>query len=194
MKIFNILPGEETSDFSADSLWFIMPDSTIVRSGNPFFVPDFDDKFEALPMLAVKISRLGKGVASRFAPRYYNEMTTAVTMRASNLLSSLRNAGMPWDKAVIFDKSCFLGDFLKTEDFLTAENITFKFGKDEVTYTLSDLIQRINDTIMHVSRDNIIKMGDIILLPFCHKGFPLHPGSDVDVVVNNASVLDIRIK
>lgn len=194
MKIFNILPGEETSDFSADSLWFIMPDSTIVRSGNPFFVPDFDDKFEALPMLAVKISRLGKGVASRFAPRYYNEMTVAVTMRASNLLSSLRNAGMPWDKAVIFDKSCFLGDFLKTEDFLTAENITFKFGKDEVTYTLSDLIQRINDTIMHVSRDNIIKMGDIILLPFCHKGFPLHPGSGVDVVVNNASVLDIRIK
>ncbi|MDE6338371.1 MAG: hypothetical protein K2K97_01115 [Muribaculaceae bacterium] len=194
MKIFNMLHEKENPFANETPLWMIMPDSAIVRSGNPFFVPDFDDKFEAFPALAVRLDRLGKSVAPRFAYRYYNEMTAAVTVRASGLLRKLRDAAMPWDRAVIFDKSCFLGNYINSEEFFSAKTIDFRIGEHQLSFPLEEKKESIDTTISAISRENIIKMGDILLIPLTSEGFELHPQMDLSALINENNLLDIRIK
>ena len=60
MKIFAVM---ETGDR------YEIPDSSLLRSGQPFFIPDFAGEFRAMPSAVVRIGRLGKGIAPRFAVR-----------------------------------------------------------------------------------------------------------------------------
>ena len=192
MKIFNILPAEFASSF-ADPIWFFMPDSTIIRSGNPFYVPEFDDRFEAYPALAIKINRLGKSIAQRFVHRYFCEASFAMTVRATSLLERLRSTGLPWTPAVNFDKSCFLGDFT---DFntLCEKGISLKIGDETVSYSLEEMMSRIESVISSITSDTIIKTGDIVLMPLSVEGFILNPGINIDATAGDTKLLEIRIK
>lgn len=53
----------------------IIPDSAITLPDRPLFLPDFAPAWEARLLLGVRVSRLGKGIAPRFAPRYYDAVT-----------------------------------------------------------------------------------------------------------------------
>ena len=192
MKIFNILPAEFASSV-ADLIWFFMPDSTIIRSGNPFYVPEFDDRFEAYPALAIKINRLGKSIAPRFVHRYFCEASFAMTVRATSLLERLRSAGLPWTPAVNFDKSCFLGDFT---DFnaLCEKGINLQIGDETVSYSREEMMSRIESVISSITSDTIIKTGDIVLMPLSVEGFILNPGINIDATAGDTKLLEIRIK
>lgn len=194
MKIFNLLHNEEIPDGVKSPLWIIMPDSAIVRSGNPFFVPDFDSKFSAFPALAVKISRLGKSVAPKFAHRYYHEVTAAVTIRATNLLQKLREAGMPWDKAAIFDKCCMIGDFKAIDDNWYPDSIRAVIGSESYTFIETDLKEQIDTVISAISQDNILKIGDIVIIPLTPDGTHLKPLIDIHAAINNETLLEIKVK
>lgn len=101
MKIFAVIHnyGNTSKDSpmgTGDPAWYEMPDSSILRTGNPFFVPDFDTEFLAFPSICYRIGRLGKSIARRFADRYIDSATVAVAVVASNRLRDLREQGMPW--------------------------------------------------------------------------------------------------
>lgn len=192
MKIFNILPDSQSGDNGIT--WFFMPDSTVIRSGNPFFIPDFDDRFEIYPALAIKVSRLGKSVAERFAYRYYNEITLAATVRATHLLDKLSNAGLPWTQAVNFDKSCFLGDFITTDELKESNDMIFRLGNEEMKFTLTNARRWIAEAIVAISADNIIKMGDIVLIPLTGNGIIIKQDQNLSASVNLSPLLEIRIK
>lgn len=89
MKIFNII-GRYSDVPEQEINWHMLQDSTVIRSDNPFFVPDFDTEFRLYPSLAIRIDRLGKSIAPKFAHRYYAQVTLAATVRAENILSELR--------------------------------------------------------------------------------------------------------
>ena len=55
----------------------LTPDSAVIQSRNPFFVPD-DSRWTPKTLIGVKIDRLGMKFASKFARRYYSEVITAV--------------------------------------------------------------------------------------------------------------------
>ena len=192
MKIFNILPAESIFSTS-EPVWFFMPDSPILRSGNPFFVPEFDDRFEAYPALAIKINRLGKSIAPRFVNRYFCEATFAMTIRATTLLEKLRSNGLPWTPAVNFDKSCLLGDFI---DFngLSENGITLQIGEKTLTYPLDGMMSQIENVISYITSDTIIKTGDIVLMPLSADGINLTPGINIEATAGDSKLLEIRIK
>ena len=50
---------------------FMKPDSAILKDGKPFFIPDFSDEVHYETEVVVRICRLGKNIAPRFANRYY---------------------------------------------------------------------------------------------------------------------------
>lgn len=192
MKIFNI--SETCSDAAVNPVWFYMPDSTIVRSGNPFFIPDFDDKFEAYPALALKINRLGKSIAPRFIDRYFCEATLAITVRATHLLDKLRDAGLPWTPAVNFDKSCFLGNFIEFLTLMADGCITLHTGKDSYQISVEGIHEIIRQNISQISCNNIIKTGDIFLMPLAAESFILEQGMVLTATSANSKLLEMRIK
>jgi 2-keto-4-pentenoate hydratase/2-oxohepta-3-ene-1,7-dioic acid hydratase in catechol pathway len=52
---------------------FSKPESALTRDGKPFFVPDFAERFDYETEIVVRINKLGKNIAERFAHRYYDE-------------------------------------------------------------------------------------------------------------------------
>ncbi len=193
MKIFCII-GKYSEVPEREINWHMLPDSSVTRTDNPFFVPDFDSEFRLYPALAVRISRLGKSIAPKFAGRYYAEATAAATVRAQSLLSELRAKGLPWDKTVSFDRSCMLGDFQPIENICDAGQITFRLGNEIQEIPSERLRSDIDRIIAVVSGYNTLKMGDIILLTASETGLPLAPGQNLSAGTGSINLLEIRVK
>lgn len=192
MKIFRII--ENPTDELEGIAWHMLPDSTLLRTDNPLFIPDFDCDFRAYPVLAVRIDRLGKSIAPRFAHRYFNEATIGFTLRAENLLARLRALGMPWDKAVAFDKSCILGQFLSLTALFHPSLITLRIGSRCEEMKLDFKTNHIYETIAAVSENNTVKTGDLVLMPVADKGRRLNRGENLTVECGSEKILEIRIK
>ena len=62
---------------------FMKPDSAILKDGKPFFVPDFSAEVHYETEVVVRICRLGKNIAPRFAHRYYDAVTVGFVRRVT---------------------------------------------------------------------------------------------------------------
>ena len=173
--------------------WYEIPDSSIIRNGNPFFVPDFDQRFIALPSVAVKICKLGKSVAPRFASRYYDEITLGFSVVAADRLRESISHGLPWAPAVAFDGSCMLGKFIPVEE--CGEEFVINAGGDELKWKLDSAWRHIDEIISEISRGCTIKTGDIILPHVSPSGIRLLAGDHISVKTTDSSnILDINIR
>lgn len=70
---------------AVDPVIFMKPDTALLQNGNPFFYPDFSDRIEYETEIVVKINRLGKNIAEKYAHRYYNEITVGIDFTARDL-------------------------------------------------------------------------------------------------------------
>ena len=65
---------------------FMKPDSAILKDGKPFFIPDFSKEIHYETELVVRINRLGKNIAPRFANRYYDAVTVGIESSVSRVI------------------------------------------------------------------------------------------------------------
>ena len=65
---------------------FMKPDSALLKDSKPFFIPDFSQQVDYETELVVRINRLGKNIAPRFASRYYDAVTVGIDFTALKLL------------------------------------------------------------------------------------------------------------
>ncbi len=193
MKIFciNSCNGVNHTDFND---WYILPDSTILRSNNPFFIPEFDSEFTCIPYLSVRIDRLGKNIASKFASRYYSEATISVCVVAKNLLARLRGEGKSWSRAVAFDRSCLMGNFVGKSIIFDSESIAFSLGDADRIFNLAPAIASIDDMVSIVSSDNTLKTGDIVMVGLDCAGIPLKIGENLRVKLGDKDTELLRIR
>ena len=66
---------------------FLKPDSAILKDGKPFFIPDFSNEVHYETEVVVRICRLGKNIAPRFAHRYYDAL---ISLRVTCNVSSVK--------------------------------------------------------------------------------------------------------
>ena len=88
---------------AAEPVIFMKPDTALLRNGNPFFLPDFSDEIHYETELVIKINRLGKNIAEKFAHRYYDELTVGIDFTARDLQRKQKELGLPWEIAKAFD-------------------------------------------------------------------------------------------
>ncbi len=151
-----------------------IPDSCLIRSGKPFFIPEFDSEFRACCCLAVKVSRLGKCIAPRFAGRYWAEFSLGVSIHAANTLSVLRREGLPWSGAYVFDRSLIIGDFCSKDKWMAGTSIGLKYGEEEIRIGYDSCDTSAIDEIMSfVSEHNTIRQGDMVLVKMSRENFLL---------------------
>lgn len=103
---------------------FSKQESSLLREGKPFFIPDFDDRFDYETEIVVRISKLCRSVSERFAHRYYDELTVGIDFTARNLQSRLRKDGLPWDICKGFDGSAAIGRFVKKTELFDISGCT----------------------------------------------------------------------
>jgi 2-keto-4-pentenoate hydratase/2-oxohepta-3-ene-1,7-dioic acid hydratase in catechol pathway len=145
---------------------FMKQDTSLLKDGKPFYIPDFSEDIQYETEIVVKIDRLGKSIAKRFASRYYNEITVGIDMTARDLQWKFKKDGLPWELSKSFDGSAVIGDFISLEDNrLDINQIPFHLDIDGKTVqegNTANMIFKIDEIIEYVSRFITLKMGDLI--------------------------------
>ncbi len=176
---------------------FLKPDSALLKNNKPFFLPDFSSVIHYEVEVVVKISRLGKGIAREFAPRYYDEVTAGIDITARDLQSRLAREGHPWELSKGFDGAAPIGKFVSVDSIGDPENLDFRLeinGKVVQKSNTSDMIFGINEIISYVSRFFTLKTGDLIFTGTPSGVGPLKRNDNLVAYLGDKQVLDFVIK
>ena len=153
-------------EIPAEPVFFCKPDSAILPKGTPFFIPEWTHDVHYEVELVLKISRLGKNIEEKFAPRYYEELGLGIDFTARDVQDELKRKGLPWEKAKGFDGSAFFSEnFILLEQARTKEGILFSLQRnDEIVQNgnSTDMIFSFDQIISHVSKYMTLKIGDLI--------------------------------
>lgn len=149
-----------------DPVLFMKPDSALLKDGKPFFIPDFSNEIHYEVELVVKINRLGKNIAERFANRYYDEITLGIDFTARDLQKKQKERGYPWEIAKAFDNSAAIGDFIPKDSFgKSIDELDFSLFKNDKKVqqgNSSEMIHSVDKIISYASRFYTLKIGDLI--------------------------------
>ena len=116
-------------------IFFLKPDTALLRDNKPFFLPDFSERVEYECELVYRIDRIGKNIAERFAHRYYSQVALGIDFTARDLQA------------------------------VGGQHIGFslyKNGSQVQSASTDDMIFTIDKIIAYVSRYMTLKIGDLI--------------------------------
>ncbi len=175
---------------------FLKPDSAILPNKNPFFIPPFSNDIHYEVEVLIKINKVGKHIASKFACKYYDEIGLGIDFTARDIQQKCKEKGLPWEKAKAFDGSAVIGNFYDKNEF-DLENLSFQLLKNnEIVQkgNTQSMLWKIDELISYVSQYFTLKKGDIIFT-----GTPAGVGkvSENDVLIGNIEDLkafQIKVK
>lgn len=175
---------------------FLKPDSSILKDGKPFFIPDFADNFEYEGELVFRINRLGKNISERFAHRYYDAVTVGMDLMSTDMLTNATNNSLPWDLSKGFDGSAVLGDFVSIDD-IDVRNLRFSVRMhNEILQRgdSADLVWSIDQIIAYVSKFYTLKIGDFIFTGAPQGSKRLEIGQTLEGYLEDKKVLNLDIR
>lgn len=176
---------------------FMKSDSSILKDGKPFYIPDFSSEIHYETEVVVKISRLGKNIAERFAHRYYEEVTVGVDFTARDLQNKLRAEGLPWEISKAFDHSAVLGTFIPVTDLSDINQTSFHLDiNDKMVQqgNTKDMLFSIDQIIAYVSKFFTLKIGDLIYTGTPVGVGPVHIGDRLTGYLEDKKLLDFQVK
>ena len=144
---------------------FLKPDSAILLKQHPFVIPEFTNDVHHEIEIIVRINKVGKYIESKFAHKYFDEISVGIDFTARDLQDKLKEKGLPWEKSKAFDGSAVIGDFLNKNSFNSLENVKFELTKNgEIVQkgNTDNMLWKIDELISYVSQFFTLKIGDII--------------------------------
>lgn len=176
---------------------FMKSDSSILKDGKPFYISDFSNEIHYETEVVVKISRLGKNIAERFAHRYYEEVTVGIDFTARDLQNKLRAEGLPWEISKAFDHSAVLGTFIPVTDITDINCTSFHLNiNDKMVQqgNTKDMLFSIDQIIAYVSKFFTLKIGDLIYTGTPVGVGPVHIGDRLTGYLEDKKLLDFQVK
>ena len=176
---------------------FMKSDSSLLKDGKPFFIPDFSSEIHYETELVVKIDRLGKNIAERFAHRYYSEVTVGIDFTARDLQRRLREQGLPWEISKAFDNSAAIGTFIPLEEAGNINQLSFHLdinGKTVQQGNTADMLFPVDKIIAYVSRFFTLKIGDLIYTGTPVGVGPVSIGDHLEGYLGERKLLDFHVR
>lgn len=176
---------------------FCKPDSALLKQNKPFYVPDFMGQIDYELEVVIRIDRLGKGIAEKFASRYYTEVGLGIDFTARDMQQQARQAGEPWDLCKGFDNSAAISEFYPLTDFGTIDNLHFRLDINGETvqqgYT-GDMLFKPDSIIAYVSRYYTLKIGDLLFTGTPSGVGAVKQGDRLQAYLEDKLLLDFEIK
>ena len=185
--------AEMNKPVPSEPMIFLKPDSAILKKNKPFFIPDFSSDVQFEAEIVLRISKLGKGISAKYAPRYFDALTVGIDFTARDLQNKFSKAGQPWELSKTFDGSAPLGIFIPKEKFADLTDISFNLdvnGARRQNGNTSDLIFTFNEIISYVSRYYTLKTGDLIFTGTPSGVGPVSKGDNLVARIEDETVLD----
>ena len=177
---------------------FMKSETSLLKDGKPFFIPDFSSDMQYEAEIVVKINRLGKWISRKYACRYYDEITVGIDMTARDLQQKLRKDGLPWEISKSFDYSAVIGKFVSLRsEGLNIDTIPFRLDINDKTVqegNTADMIFKTDEIIEYVSRFITLKMGDLIFTGTPAGVGRIEKDNRLQGYVDDRKLLDFRIK
>lgn len=148
-----------------DPVVFLKPDTSILLKKQPFFIPDFSEEVHHEVEILVKINKVGKHIAQKFAHKYYDQIGLGIDFTARDLQGQLKAKGLPWEKAKAFDGAAVIGNWLPKNEVADVNKINFSLLKNDTVVqsgNTSLMLWKIDEIIEYVSKYFTLKIGDII--------------------------------
>lgn len=176
---------------------FLKPDSSLLKNNKPFFLPGFSDNVHYEVEVVIKISKLGKGILAKFAPRYYDEVTLGIDITARDTQNRLVKAGMPWELSKCFDGAAPVGNFIPVSSIKDMNDLDFRLeinGNIVQKSNTSDMIFGYNEIIEYVSKFFTLKTGDLIFTGTPSGVGQLKKNDNLIAFLGDKPMLDFLIK
>lgn len=171
--------------------WYLIADSAVTNTGKPFYMPDDKGRVTVSVAGAVKICRLGKFIAPKFASRYYIEYAPCIHFNLTEYQKKLRSLSLPEDPARNFDRSLFVGDFMPYDSLSEIEMLLN--GEKVSSFRFDRLHQPLDEVVSEISVLNTLKMGDL-LLPGIGEEIFIKQGDLIEVSVNGIKSFHVKVK
>lgn len=174
--------------------WHTLPDSCLANAGKPFFIPEFTDDMVASVAPLLRINRLGKTVAPRFAERYFSSIIPSVHFHSPTLRNSLLEMDESPDMSYAFDRSLITSEPIEINPSEPFPAITLRINGVEAAVCRPDNMNvAIGDAINLVSLYNTLKMGDLVA-PGISGNVKVKIGDVLALFAGDSEILRIDIK
>lgn len=176
---------------------FTKADSSLLKDGKPFFVPDDMGQIDYETEIVVRICRLGKAIPARFAHRYYDALTVGIDFTARDLQKKLREKGLPWEMCKGFDGAATIGEWIPVEKFRDVQSLHFHLdinGNTVQEGCTSDMLFKIDEIIEYISKYFTLKTGDILYTGTPVGVGPVNIDDHLEGYVEDRKVLEFNIK
>lgn len=183
--------------FPEEPVVFMKPDSALLKNNKPFFLPDFSTEIHYEAEVVVKISKLGKGIETRFAHRYYNEITMGIDITARDLQARFSRERISWELSKGFDGAAPVGKFIELYPGMDINNLDFRLEINGITVQKSntaDMIFSVDQIISYVSRFFTLKTGDLIFTGTPSGVGPLKKDDNLVAYLGGKPLLDFMIR
>ena len=189
---------ELNNEIPEEPVFFMKPDSSLLRNNSPFYIPDWTNEVHHEIELVIKINRLGKNIEKRFAQRYYSEIGLGIDFTARDVQRKLKEKGLPWEKAKAFDQAAVISStFLSVSKVAETGSINFKLNVNNKTVQNGDsklMIFNFDEIITHVSKYVTLKIGDLIFTGTPAGVGAVTIGDRLEGYIEDKKLLDFMIK
>jgi len=112
-------------------LFYIKPETAIITKKQPFFLPDFSNEIVAQVELVLHINKVGKNIQPKFAKAYYDGIAVSIRFTAIDLFQESIKNSKPWTKAIAFDGSSLISEFIPIE-LINKDTVSYSLVKNNV--------------------------------------------------------------
>jgi 2-keto-4-pentenoate hydratase/2-oxohepta-3-ene-1,7-dioic acid hydratase in catechol pathway len=155
-------------------------DSCLLNGRKPLFIPDWTTDLGVTECLILRVSRLGKEIAPKFASRYYDAVAPGADFVAQDVLREVQSAGRPWTQALGFDYSLAIGEWSEVQS-------------DKVQST-KEWVMTPEEAIAEASRVMTIRQGDLIYIQRRQAPRTVHKEDIIRIEINGEEKLYCKIK
>lgn len=176
---------------------FTKPDSSLLKTGKPFFVPDHLGRIDYEAEVVVRICRLGKTIPERFAHRYYDAVTVGIDFTAREVQQQARKAGHPWTLCKGFDGAAAIGEWVPKEKFLGVQSLQFHLDKNGETVQqgfTGNMLYRVDELISYISQYFTLKTGDLLYTGTPAGVGPVAIGDHLEGWIEERKVLELNVR
>ena len=178
-------------------MFFMKPDTALLPKKNPFFYPSFTNDLHYECEIVVRINKLGKNIAEKFAHEYYDEIGLGIDFTARDLQQKCKENGHPWEIAKAFEHSAPMSDKFLNKNNLSMENLNFflyKNGELVQHGNTKDMIFNIDKLIAYISQFMTLKIGDLLFTGTPEGVGPVQIGDILKGKIEDTDMFTLKIK
>lgn len=176
---------------------FLKPDSSLLKDGKPFFLPDHLGRVDYEGELVVRICRLGKNIPERFAHRYYDAVTVGVDFTARDMQRRLKEQQLPWALSKGFDGAAVIGTWVAIDSLPLVQQLHFTLSRNGEVVQRGDaaeMLFSVDLLISYVSQFCTLKTGDLLYTGTPAGVGPVAVNDHIEGWIEEQKVLEFNVK